>query len=142
MNSESLLLENQKNEVEIVITNKGLARAKFLEIKISGAGFNVLSQDNIYIGDLDSDDFDSAKFEIFTKNSGAIIIPVTLTYRDATNKIYSESEILQLKVYSKEEAIRLGLIQKNNTLIYVGVVLGLIIVWIIYRKIKKRRKRR
>jgi len=142
LNSESLLMKNQKNELEIMITNKGLAKAKFLEVKIAEAGYDILSQDNVYIGNLDSDDFDSVKFEIFTKDAGLIIIPVTLTYRDATNKIYSESEVLQIKAYSRDEAIALGLIQKNNTLFYFIVIVFLIVVWVVYRRIKKRRKRR
>ncbi len=142
LGSDSLLIAGKKNEVDIEITNKGLARAKFLEIKISGAGFDILSEEEVYIGDLDSDDFDSAKFEIFTKNPGALTIPVTLTYRDATNKVYSESKVLQLRVYSIEEAENLGLIPRDNTLIYVGAVIILVIMWYIYRKIKKRRNRR
>ena len=140
LSSNSMILKNQKNEIEIIITNKGLAGAKFLEIEINEAGYSILSQNKVYIGDLDSDDFDSASFEIFTKDSGAISIPVILKYMDSNNKEYSELLFLQLKSYSREEAVKLGLIKKDNTIIYFGGVFALIVIWLVYKKIKKRKR--
>ena len=142
-NDNGVFLKNQKNEVEIVITNTGLNKAKLLEIGIQGSGiYNVLSSQNVYIGDLESDDFDSAKFEVFLKDSGSVSLPVTLKYRDSTNREYSETEILQLRVYSTDEAIELGLIEKSRTTLYIIVVVVVIVLWFIWRKIKKRRKRK
>lgn len=138
-----LLLKNQNNDVVIKIINKGLSDIKFLEVDIGNSKhYNLLSQDNVYIGDIDSDDFDTAEFKIFFKDKSPSIVnlPVTLHYRDVMNKEYNEDYTINLKVYSKAKAIELGLLKQSRTGVYIGIVIFLIIIYIVYRKIKKRRK--
>ena len=143
--NDGLILKGRKNEIQLSIINKGLSDVKFLDIEITEiSGITVLSQKSIYIGDLDSDDFDSAKFEVFIKGSTQknINLPVKIIYRDITNKEYTENLFVNLRVYSKEEAIELGLLKKSNTLnIVIGVVV-LIAGYIAYKKIKKFRRAR
>ena len=50
-------------------------------------------------------------------------------------------KVFQIEVYTQEEAIALGLIQKSNTLTYVIILVVLIVVWFIYRSWRKRKKR-
>jgi len=140
---DGLLLKGQENSVSIKIVNKGLSGVKFLEVELqSSAKYTILSQKNIYIGDIDSDDFDTSEFKIlFKENSlSTISLPLKVIYKDALNKQYSEEFTLDARVYTNEEAISLGLIKKSNTTTYVVVIVILIIVYIIYRRIKKRRK--
>jgi hypothetical protein len=139
---EEILIKNQKNKLEIRITNIGLNKAKLLEVELSLGNYNILGSNKVYIGDLESDDFDTASFDIFTKSSDTITLPVILKYRDSTNKEFKETEVLIQKVYSVDEAQELGLIEKSNLGFYIGVVIGVVILWIIYRKIRKRRKRK
>ncbi|GAG23285.1 unnamed protein product [marine sediment metagenome] len=139
---DGLLLKVQVNELRIDIVNKGLSDVKFLEIEIgSSTYFDVLSSKNVYIGDIDSDDFDSAEFRIFFKKNTPdnIVIPVSIFYKDALNKEHTDNLNLQVKVYSNEKAIELGLLEKSYTGLYAGVIGGLFVIYIIYRKIKKRR---
>mgnify|MGYP001594111318 CR=1 FL=1 len=140
---DGLLLKGQENAVEIKIVNKGLSDVKFLEVEMeSSARYTILSQKSVYIGDIDSDDFDTAEFKIFFKENSpsTINLPVKVIYKDALNKNYEEEFSLQARVYTKEQAIKLGLLKKSNTTTYVVVIVILIIIYIIYRKIKKRRK--
>lgn len=139
---EGLLLKEKENKVSIKIVNKGLSNAKFLEVEIGGGSYTVLSPKNVYIGDIDSNDFDSVEFNIFFKDSASstITLPITVRYKDSLNKEYSEDFSLQAKVYTTDQAIQLGLLTKNNTTLYILVIVILIIIWIIYRRIKKRRK--
>ena len=140
---DGLLLKGQENAVAIKIVNKGLSSVKFLEIELqSSTKYTILSQKNIYIGDIDSDDFDTAEFKIFFKENSlsTISLPVKVIYKDALNKQYTEEFTLDARVYTNEQAIQLGLLKKSNTITYVVVVVILIIVYIIYRRIKKRRK--
>jgi hypothetical protein len=143
--NDGLILKGRKNEIQLSIINKGLSDVKFLDIEISEmSGITILSQKSIYIGDLDSDDFDSANFEVFIKGSTQknINLPVKIIYRDITNKEYTENILVNLRVYSKEEAIDLGLLKKSNTTnIIIGVVV-LIVGYIAYKKIKKFRRAR
>jgi uncharacterized membrane protein YuzA (DUF378 family) len=45
-----------------------------------------------------------------------------------------------VKIYSNEEALGLGIIQKNNTFLYVLIGLACLGSWIIIRKIRKKRR--
>ncbi len=140
---DGLLLKPQENEIDIKVINKGLSDVRFLEVEIgSSTYFDVLSNKQVYIGDIDSDDFDTADFKIYFKSNApsTLTLPISITYKDAVNNEYNEDFDIQVKVYTRDKAIELGLLERSYTSIYVGVVVGVIILWIIYRKIKKRRK--
>lgn len=142
LTSESQLIQGQNNEFQIQITNKGLARAKFLDITLGSGNYELLSSREVYIGDLNSNDFDSASFDIHVNGAGTISVPVTVSYQDSANNPYTESQVLILKVYSQKEAQDLGLIQKSNTLLYIGILVVIVLAWIIYRRIRKRKMRK
>ncbi len=143
LDAEGLLLQNQKNEIDLKITNIGLTKAKLLNIELSPSTvYQILSPTSVYMGDLDTNDFDSAKFSVFVKDSSIISLPITLTYRDSSNKPYTEEKIVSARVYSQQEAIQLGLVQKSNTGMYVTIIVVLLVLWIIYRNIKKWSKNR
>ncbi len=142
---EGLLLKSKENELDIKIINKGLSDVKFLEIEVdTSTYYTLLSSENIYIGDVDSDDFDSAEFKIYFKENSPtnINLPVVITYKDSLNKEYTEEFDIGLKVYTENQAIELGLMKRNNTTLYAGIIIVLILIWFIYRKWKKSRKMR
>jgi len=140
---EGLFLKNSENEVSIKVVNKGLSDAKFLEIEIMpDTRYMINPPEKMYLGDLDSDDFDSATFNLFFKENSLsnIDLLVQITYKDSLNKNYLENFQVPIKVYSREKAIELGFIEKNNVVNYIVLVVVLIILYIIYRRFKKRRK--
>jgi len=142
---DSLLLKGQEGEITLRIVNKGLSDAKFLDIEIGNSNYyTILSKENVYIGNIDSDDFDSAKFKLYFKESvpSRVNLPVVVSYRDAVNNRYVDEMNIQLDVYSRERAIELGLLQQKRTGIYIGIAIVLIIGYLIYRRIKKRRKQK
>ncbi len=142
---EGNLIKGKNNEITLTITNTGLSEIKLLSLEVKDTiGLQFLGQKYVYIGNLDSDDFDSADFDVFISatSPSTISLPVELSYKDATNKDYKENQNLILKTYTQQEAIKLGLIQKNNTLTYVGAIVVLIILYLIYRAIRKRRKKK
>lgn len=140
---DGVLLKNQKNKVSLKIINKGLSDAKFLEINIQGNSYvTIISQSKVYIGDVDSNDFQTADFDIFFKTNApnSITLPATIVYKDISNKEYTETMEVKLKAYSNEQAVQLGLIQKSYTWLIVLVVIIAIIIFFIVRVILKRRK--
>jgi len=140
---EDLLLKSQENELDITVINKGLGDIKFLEVEIgTSTYYSILGSRNFYIGDLDSDDFDSVGLKLFFKANAPnkMNLPIFLKYKDFTNKEYIGSFNIELNVYSREKAMELGLIQRNNAYIYIIVIIVLIILYIVYRKIKKRQR--
>ncbi len=125
----------ESGEILIKFINKGVTNIKFLSAKIKESNeISVLStMKEAYIGNLDSDDYDSATFRIKVSKEVAsrtsVTIPVLVEFMDANNKEYSEAINLELPFLSDSE---LGIQKKSpiGTIIFVilvVVVLGLII---------------
>lgn len=141
---EGLFLKGKQNEVTLRIINKGLSDAEFLEVELFSGSYSILTPKKIYIGEIGSDDFDTIDYKIyFNENIADIIsLPVILRYKDITNKEFTKNFNVDLRVYSQEEAIRVGLMKKNNTITYIILVIVVLVLWFIYRKIRKVRKAR
>ncbi|MCK4647366.1 hypothetical protein KAT24_00355 [Candidatus Pacearchaeota archaeon] len=142
---DGMLIKGRNNELIIKIVNSGLGDAGFLSLKLGSIlGIKILGSDNTYIGNIDSDDFDTAEFDISINENvqSSISLPVEITYRNSRNEEITENKNLVLKIYSEEEAIELGLIKKNNSLIYVGVGMILILSYVVYRNVKKRKRKK
>ena len=67
---------------------------------------------------------------------------VEITYKDFDNKDQTETINIPFNVYTKDEALKLGLIKKNNSMLYFGIIVFIILIWIIYRQTKKALKKR
>ena len=142
---DSILIKGQGNTLSIKIVNNGLSDVKLLTIKLNEViGINMLSQSEVYIGELSSDNFDSAEFKIFVSENapGLLNMPVELRYRDAANNELKETKNLEINAYSKEEAISLGLIKRNNSLGIAITIAVLVIAFIIYGRIRKKRRQK
>jgi len=137
---DSLLIKGEDNRFFIEITNKGLSDAKFLEIEIGLGQYELLTTRNHYIGDIDSDDFDSVRINaFFNKNVGSVVnMPVTVTYRDDLNQEYIDTRNINLKVYNEGRAVELGLVEKSVGGNYVIGIFLIIVLYLIYRMLKKK----
>lgn len=132
-------VEDMQGRVTLKIVNKGFFDARFVSININSNGFTLLSDSEVYIGTIDSDDYETATFDvIFTSRSPTLTASVE--YIDFDNEEIIETINLPVKVYSQERAIELGLIQKSNAPLYIGIVIALLVIWFIYRAIRKRRR--
>ncbi len=140
---DGLLLKGTEKEILVEVTNKGLSDAKFLEIEIMDSMyFKVLSSRTSYIGDIDSNDFDSAKFRIYFNENAPdkTSFPVIIRYKDGINNGYTKNFNVFLDVYSNEKATELGLIKKSRTVLYVIIFVVLVIIYFIYKKIVSNRR--
>jgi hypothetical protein len=131
---------NQKGKITLKIVNKGLGEVKFISVQVFPQGYDLLSPDTVYIGNIASDDSDTASFDVFF-NTLSPSVSAKVTYKDLDNKDQSKTVILPIGVYTEEKALELGIIHKSNTMFYVGIIVVLLIIWFIYRKIKKRNKK-
>lgn len=127
----------QQDKLTLKIINKGFADAKFVSVKIIPEGFNVLSDKEVYIGTIDSDDFETAAFDVIYQKLNPILTAI-IEYKDFDNKNMEKTITLPITAYTQERAIELGLISKNNTQLYIFLVIALILIFILYRVIKRR----
>jgi len=131
-------------EIIVKVVNKGVTDLKFANLKlISQDGYRILSTDEVYLGNIDSDDFETADFDIFVEktNEDRIILPVTLEYKDANNNDFKNTIQLNLRLYSATEAKKFGLKQQNG---FVGTLIIIIIIaagLFYYRKYRKKKKK-
>jgi hypothetical protein len=134
-------IENSKGKVSLKIVNKGFSDARFASVRIVSNDFVLLSDEQVYIGTVDSDDFETAEFDVLFDRNPAIFRAV-LEYKDFDNKDRTERVELPLTIYSKEDALRLGITKKSNGPAVLGLVLVLIIVISVWRTVKRRKRLR
>ncbi len=143
---------NQKEKITLNIVNRGQLDTKFLTVTLRETDdFIILSPAEIYVGELESDDFETAIYDIYFKGpenpeqeqTKEINLPLTVEYSDENNKDYFESETLTLRVYSQDDLLKYGLIQpKPNYTLYVIAAALVILGFIAYRITKKILKKR
>lgn len=138
---ESSLYAGQNvGDITIKFVNEGLGDVKFLTAQVEETSdFESITSKKEYIGDLDSDDFESVSFTIKkTTLKNEIMIPVKIYYKDSLNQDFEESFNLELKIRDAKE---LG--NGNGYTIYyvIGGGVVVIILFLFYRSRKKRRRK-
>jgi len=133
-------------DVVISLSNIGPSEIKYLSLELlDGEHYDVISPPVEYVGNLESDDFETAEFTIHVGSKAKDTVPLTvrLTYKDNYNKQFVKTESVSFPVYSKLRAHTLGLVPwavlgKIRTLITL-IVLGGGGYW--YFKVHKRKKK-
>lgn len=130
---------NRQGIINLRIVNKGFYDARFVSVRILPEGFTVLSDKEIYIGSVDSDDFETATFDVlFTKTNPRF--QAIVEYVDFNNQRKIENVNLPLTVYTEERALELGIIQQSSTGFYIIMVIVIIVLFIVWRAIRRRRR--
>lgn len=138
VDSTEVTAPNKPGIVTLKIINKGIMDLKYLNTRlVSTEQYEVLSPSNEeYIGNLDSDDFETFEFIIKPKVKD-VRLNVIVDFKDPYNKDYSKTFDLPLRIVSKAE---LGEAKSyTGTIIIVLLVLAVIIYWL-YRRRKKKKK--
>ena len=129
----------EEGRISLEVVNRGLGEIKSVSVKIFPSGFELLSKDTVFIGTVDADDTDIASFDVVYKTTNPSL-SVRVGYKDFDNKDFIETINLPFKVYTKDQAIELGLIQKSNTPRNVGIIVVFLVIWFIWRGVKKRKR--
>lgn len=110
-------------QVVVSISDIGASDLRYLIFELmDGEDYRVISSRKVYVGNLQSDDFETASFDVHLLSSakGSVNLAAKITYNDDYNKEYSEDVILPLKVYTRAEAEKYGLVVPIN---YVGMLI-------------------
>ena len=130
----------EEGRISLEIINRGLGEIKSVSVRIFPNGYELLSKDKIFLGTVNADDTDLASFDVIYKTTNPTL-SAKVEYKDFDNKDQTETVTIPFKVYTEEQALDIGLINKNNTQIYILFIAILIVAWLIYRRIKKKRKK-
>lgn len=135
-----IIKAGSSGEVTFNIINKGTVGVKFLNVELKPSNnYEILSTFNeIYVGTLDSDDFETAEFNIYIKNKGELTFPLILEYRDANNNKYTQDENVTLRIYSSLEVRKYNLGENGNSKIILILVV-IVIAYFGYKRWKKKK---
>ncbi|MBI2133480.1 hypothetical protein HYU11_02245 [Candidatus Woesearchaeota archaeon] len=133
ISDQDVLRKGGTGKFTIQVVNSGLIGAKLATLELHESGdSDILSPSKIYMGTIDSDDFDTASIRIYV-DSDQVKIPAVLTYRDSNNNEYSQEFSLEPKIYSSDQINSYGM---GSTSV-VGIVIAASVVvagFLIYRK--------
>ncbi|MBW2990637.1 hypothetical protein KY348_02940 [Candidatus Woesearchaeota archaeon] len=134
-----------KGKVEIKLVNKGFTDIKFLDVLLTETDdFKIISNPDVYIGELDSDDYETAEYDLMVSKEvkDQVTLPLRVDYRDANGNLYTKDVPLTLELFSGEE-----LRQRTNgagfpwgTIIIIIVIVAIVIYFVRKRRKNKQRK--
>ena len=131
-------------EIIIKVVNKGVTDIKFANVKLMPSkDYRIWSNDEDYLGNIDSDDYETAEFKIYVENKKdkKIILPISIEYMDANNNEYKADMSIEMPLYSASEAKKLGLVAGNGKIGFFIVVLIIAAGLFAYRRWKRGRKK-
>jgi len=125
--------EKRTGDLTITFTNNDLANIKFLTVELADSeNYEIISSNKKYIGDLDSDDFQSVIFTLRVKATARDVnIPLRIYYKDSLNKDYYNEIMLPFQVRTEKE---LGIENNNYYFVIVGAVLLILVLLYYYRE--------
>ena len=129
-------------EIVVKVVNKGVTDIKFMNVKLGeSSNYKIISSDEAYLGNIDSDDFETADFDLFVENTNEkqVELPLTLEYKDANNNNYRDRISLKLDLYTAAEAKKFGLKKENGTVGFLIIVAIVVAGLFYYRKRTKKR---
>jgi len=146
VDSTDIYSKKKSGEAVIKLVNRGLTEIKLLTAKLeSNDDFEVLSQEEVYVGNIDSDDYETVDFTLDIKSKEAVVsLPLELSYRDSTNKEFKQEKIVYLRMFSASDAEKAGLVEQKSTgvtIMFLIVAVGLGIYFWRRRKKKKAAKK-
>jgi hypothetical protein len=119
------VLTQGRNTVNLRVVNRGYGTAGFVQATLQDSDrYRILSPETVYLGEMTSDDYQTAEFEIFVEKAGELSMPLQLDYSDDGSQ--SETEQINTEVYSQQQMEQYGLASGSNMLPIVLVVLALI----------------
>ena len=132
----------QKGKIVLSISNVGQTELKFVAATLlSSEDYEIIGPQTSYLGNVESDDFETGEFVIFPYAKKDIMIHFELFYKDVYNQEYHETVDLPLSLYSSRELRRFGLNGGNKSLVkVVSLIILLGIVFFLYRRWEKKKK--
>ncbi|MFH1591014.1 MAG: COG1361 S-layer family protein [archaeon] len=145
LDSSDIIKPGQKGSSTVQFTNMGLGKIKFLNVELAESDlYDILSSPEVYIGNIDSDDYETADFDLYVKDCDDechVALPLSYSYMDANNNEYFRQETIDLVLYSSEQIEQLNLEQKSPAVGIIIVVVVVVIGLFLYGRWRKRKNK-
>ncbi|MBT4824063.1 hypothetical protein HN695_03205 [Candidatus Woesearchaeota archaeon] len=139
--------QNSKGKIVVSLSNTGQSDLKFLNFELLDTdNYEVIGKRSEYLGNLESDDYETADFQIFVKKVNFpednekrnLPLKVKISYKDGYNIDYADEDEIKLPIYTKSAAKKYGLVNGgiSGTKIFFILLIIAGIGYYIYRKKK------
>lgn len=129
LNTDATLTDGSTEEVTFRLVNRGHGSADFVSMQLEETdNVQVIGSDEVYIGSMDSDDYQTASFRINVDAETESVtvdtldMPIALEYTDSEGE-QSETQTVQTELYTQQELQQYGLASSGSTVPIVVVVL-------------------
>jgi hypothetical protein len=130
--------DKRQGDITIKFVNRGLSKLKLVTAKLDESeDFSVLTHSReTYIGNIDSDDYETATFTVVAKKD-TLNIPLSITYLDAFNEKYEKKVTLTADLLEEKQNGK-----KSSPIGFIILAVVVVIVALfIYRRIRKKKRR-
>jgi hypothetical protein len=143
----TLYTSKSKGTVTVSFSNIGKSNINFVTLELlPSEDYTILSAPTFYLGNLESDDYETAEFDVFAgRVKKQLPLRVQLTFKDSFNKEYQEETIIPLTIYSSYQAKKYGFIpaKSGRGFFFVALLAILLYVekrrgWKDWKKLKKK----
>lgn len=135
-----------KGTVTVEFVNKGLTDIKLLYIALmdNPNEYTILSPKEVYVGNIDSDDYETADFDLYVPSTvkDHSTLRLNVEYRDNNNKLHQEQLELPLKLYSESDAKKYGYVASSGSTVKILFLIILVVVAFFAWKWWKKRKKK
>ena len=126
--------KGQRGKVVVSLSNIGASNINYVTLDLQQSdAYEIISSPTVYIGNLESDDYETAQFDIYTKEyQPELPLSFKLYYKDSFNKNYQDEIVLPLKLFTAHEATLYGVSKERSNLLVVMVIVVLILSFLLY----------
>ena len=123
-----------RGKIVIGISNTGRGDMNFVALTLEDTKkISVVGPREEYVGNLKSDDYESAEFEVAThkesRKTEEATVRVKVEFKDALNNPVTQYRELPIKLYSRSDAEKLGLVlRENKSSMFMLYTLGVLLV--------------
>lgn len=141
LSKSEIYKKGMPGNIVLSLANSGTSQIKFLTLTIlDNKNYEVISKSSEYIGNLDSDDYETVDFDMYVKSGKQKVpIQVELKYKDAFNQEKVETREVELPIYSISKASAYGLMPSSNLGQLVIYFILITFIWFAFSEWKKKR---
>ena len=137
--------EGQNGNIVVSLSNIGIANINYATLSLlPSSEYTILSSDTVYLGNLESDDYETAQFKIYTNEYiDELPLQFRLVYKDAYNKNYDEEVTLTTKMFTAWEAKKYGFAESGTGFWwFIGIIIIAAGAWYFWKWRKKQLTKR
>jgi hypothetical protein len=143
-----IMAKDQQGDVTLTVSNTGVNNIQFLTVELKESPhYSILSTEQIYIGEVESDDFETVTYKLYSKDvdsDGNMVLRLLMNFKDDYNQEYTVEEEVSVKLFTEQQMKQYGLSSSGNggfLFMLILVVIGAVGFWY-YRRRKKKQSQK